>query len=319
VPLARSLLELVGRFVQLRPQLPDFPALHPPGALGFYLLVDRVWPGLTGAALATVAAASLGALVTAALARDELGEDGERWAVACWVLCPTVVLYSATSADAMWAPLLAGAALAAHRGLQRHALGWTLAGGALLWLASMMTFGAVLVLPFLLVRGLARWRAERAWVLRWAACTAATVLALAGLVWLATGYDPVAAVQAVRAFYNIAPGHERTWWVWLVADPIAFGGMLGFPLLAALVARTAAVWRERAFGSFEAATLAMILAGSVWLHTKGEVERLWQFMVPFAVVVAVRQLRRWQVRLPQIGALLVGQALLVQVLFDTRW
>ncbi len=319
VPLVPSLTELVGRFVQLQPRLPDFPALHPPGALGFYVLVDRVWPGLTGAAVATVAAASLGALVTAGLARDELGDEGERWAVACWVLCPTVILYSATSADAMWAPVLGAAALGAHRGLERRSWGWTLVGGALLWLASMMTFGAVLVLPFLLVRALGRWRAEPGRVALWALATTAIVLALAGLVWLATGYDPIAAVRVVRDFYNIAPGHQRTWWVWLVADPVAFGGMLGFAVLAALVASVRTVWRERAFGSFEAATFAMLLTGSAWLHTKGEVERLWQFMVPFAVVVAVRQLWRWRVSLPLVGALLAGQAVLVQTLFFTRW
>jgi hypothetical protein len=41
--------------------------------------------------------------------------------------------------------------------------------------------------------------------------------------------------------------------------------------------------------------------------------------VPFAVVVAVRQLRRWHAPLPLIAALLATQAVAVQVLFFTRW
>jgi len=306
-------------FVAMQPSLPDFPAQHPPGAMILYELVDRVWPGLTGAALATTAAACLGVLVVAGLARDELGEEGERWAVACWVLAPVVVLYVATTADAMWAPLLAGAALAAHRGLERHSPGWTAAGGLLLWVASMMTFAAVLVLPFLLVRALARFGAEREWVVRWAAATTAVVLGLAGLCWAATGYEPVSAVAAVHRFWVVAPGSQRVWWIWVFGNLVAFGGMLGFPLLAAVAVRARDGVRARAWGSFEMATLASLVAGAVWGHTKGEVERMWQFLVPFAVVVAARQLLRWRASLPVVAALLLGQALLVQVLFFTRW
>src|SRR5512133_1417607 len=112
----------LGEFPDRVPGLPDFAAQHPPFATLFYVLVDRVWAGLDAAALATVAAGCLGLLVVAGLARDELGEEGERVAVLCWALAPVTVLYVATSADAMWAPVLAGAALAADRGLRRRSL-----------------------------------------------------------------------------------------------------------------------------------------------------------------------------------------------------
>jgi len=224
------------------------------------------------ATLATVAAGCLGLLVVAGLARDELGDHGERVAVVCWALAPVTVLYLATSADAMWAPVLAGAALAADRGLQRRSLGWTV------------------------------------------------VLGLAGLLWAATGYDVVAAVAAVDDFWRHAPGTgQRVWWVWIFGDLVAFAAILGFPLAAALAVRLVAVVRERAWGSFEAATGAALLAAACWDHTRGEVERMWQFLVPFAVVVAARQLLRWRAGLPLVAGLLLGQALAIQVLFYTRW
>jgi hypothetical protein len=311
----------LGEFPSRVPTLPDFAAQHPPFATLFYVLVDRVWAGLDAAALATVAAGCLGLLVAAGLARDELGEQGERVAVLCWALAPVTVLYLATSADAMWAPVLAGSALAADRGLQRRSWGWTLAGGVLLWLASMLTFAAALVLPFLAVRTLAvRAASGWGWVLRWAAATSAVVLGLAGLVWAATGYNVVGAVAAVDDFWSHAPGTEqRVWWVWIFGDLIAFAVILGFPVTAAVVARLAAVVRERAWGSFEAATLAAVLTAACWGHTRGEVERMWQFLVPFAVVVAARQLLRWRSSLPLVAGLLLGQALAIQVLFYTRW
>jgi hypothetical protein len=313
--------DFLGGFAARVPSLPDFAAQHPPFATLFYVLVDRVWGGLDAAALATVAAGCLGLLVAAGLARDELGEEGERVAVLCWALAPVTVLYLATSADAMWAPVLAGAALAADRGLRRRSWAWTLAGGGLLWLASMLTFAAALVLPFLAVRALAvRAAAGWGWVLRWAAATAAVVLGLAGLVRLATGYDVVAAVAAVDAFWRHAPGTgQRAWWVWIPGDLVAFAAVLGFPLAAALVVRLATVVRERAWGSFEAATGAALVAAACWGHTRGEVERMWQFLVPFAVVVAVRQLLAWRASPPLVAGLLLGQALAVQLLFYTRW
>jgi hypothetical protein len=315
-----DLLSFLREFPQRLVSLPSHAAGHPAGAMVLYALLARVWPGLDGAALLTVGIGCLGALPVAALARDELGEDGLRWSLALWVLSPMVLLYTATSADAVFAVALAGAVVAAHRGLVRRSWAWTITGGVLLWVGSMLTYVAVLLLVFLLVRAAGRLRREPGWVLGWAAATAATVLGLAGLLWLATGYDPVAAVRAVHAAYQAAPGSARRPYLpWLVGDPIAFGGMLGVPLFAALLAQAAAVVRQRVWTCFDAAVLACLLAASSWGFSRGEVERIFLFLVPLALVPVVRQLRVWQARLPAVAALLVAQTIAVQLLFYTRW
>ena len=302
------------------PQLPSHATGHPAGAMVLYVLVARVWPGLTGAALATVAVGSLGAVVAGGLARDELGERGGRLALTLWVVAPGVVLYLATSADAVFAAVLGAAVLAAHRGLLRRSAAWTVAGGVLLWAASMLTYAAVLLLVFLGVRALGRLAVDRAWVLRWAAATSLVVLGLAGGLWLATGYDVPATVLAVHRAYQAAPGSAgRSLVHWLPGDLLAFGGMLGVPLLAALAARAVAVVRERAWASVDAAALATLLAAASWGFTKGEVERIFQFLVPLVLVPTVRQLLAWRAPVPVVVGLLVGQTLLVQVVFATRW
>ena len=313
-----SVVAFLDTFDLRVPTLPDFAAQHPPFATLFYVLADRLWPGLEGAAVLTVLAGGLGVLVVAGLAADEDAEL-DRWAVACWALAPATVLYVATSADGMWAPVVAGGLLAAHRGLQRRSWGWTAAGGVLLWVASMLTFAAVLVLPFLAVRALARWRADRGWVLRWAGATTVVVLALVGLLAAATGYDLLATVAAINRFWSVAPGTSRAYLPWTYGNLVAFTAMLGTPLAAGLVAGVWEAVRRRAWGSFEVAALASLLAGALWGHTKGEVERMWQFLVPLAVVVAVRRLRAWGAPLPVVAALLVAQTVLVQILFFTRW
>jgi methylthioxylose transferase len=315
-----DLASFLRQFPQRLESLPSHASGHPAGVMVLYALLAWVWPGLDGAALLTVAIGCLGVLPVAGLALDELGEEGRRWALALWVLSPMTVLYTATSADAVFAVALAGAALAAHRGLVRRSWVWTLAGGALLWVGSMLTYAAALLLVFLLVRAAGRLRQDPGWVLRWAGGTAGTVVGLAGLLWLATGYDPVAAVRATHAAYQAAPGSAgRPYLPWLVGDPIAFGGMLGIPLFAALVAGAAAVVRQRAWSGFDAAVLACLLAASSWGFSRGEVERIFLFLVPLALVPVVRQLWAWRAGLPAVAALLVAQTLAVELLFYTRW
>jgi hypothetical protein len=302
------------------PDLPSHATGHPAGAMVLYALVARVWPGLTAAALATVALGSLGAVAAGGLARDELGERGGRLALALWVTAPGVVLYLATSADAVFAAVLGAAALAAHRGLARRSAAWTVVGGVLLWASSMLTYAAVLLLVFLGVRAVGLLGGERGWVLCWAAGTGAVVVALAGGLWLATGYDVPAAVLAVHGAYQAAPGSAgRSLAHWLPGDLLAFGGMLGVPLLAALAARAVAVVRERVWASVDAAALATLVAAATWGFTKGEVERIFQFLVPLVLVPVVRQLLAWRVRVPVVAGLLAAQTLLVQALFHTRW
>jgi hypothetical protein len=300
--------------------LPFHATGHPAGAMVLYKLLDEVWPGVVGATLLTVALGCLGAFVVAGLAADELGERGARLALVCWALSPQVLLYTTTSADAVFAVVLAGAVLCADRGLRRRSSAWTVAGGVCLWVGSMLTYAAVLVLPFLLVRAAGLLREARGWVLRWAALSAGTVLGLAGVLWLATGYDVIAAVGAVHdAYANASGSAKRPYLLWALGNPVAFGGMLGIPLLAAVVAKVASAVRERAWTSFPLAALAGLAAAATWGFSRGEVERIFLFLAPLFVIVAAGQLERWRVPVTVVAALLVAQTLIVEVLFFTVW
>jgi hypothetical protein len=318
--LVGAIPQFLRRFPALLPELPTHAQGHPAGAMVFYGLVARVRPGLPAAAVATVAVGALGVVAAGALSRDELGERAGRLAVALWCLSPGVVLYVATSADAVFATVLGLAALSTHRGLLRRSWGWTLTGGVLLWAGSMLSYAAVLLVVFLGIRAAGRLRSERAWVTRWAAATAAVVIGLAVVLWLGAGYDPLAAVRAVHHAYQAAPGSgRRPALPWIPGDVLAFGGMLGIPLLGALAARAVALVRERAWTSVDAAAVATLLAASSWGFSRGEVERIFQFLVPLVLVPVTRQLLAWRARPQVVGALLVAQTLAVQTLFATRW
>jgi hypothetical protein len=95
--------------------------------------------------------------------------------------------------------------------------------------------------------------------------------------------------------------------------------MLGLPLLAALAAAAAGVVRERDWTSVDAAALATLLAAASWGFSRGEVERIFQFLVPLVLVPAVRQLLAWRARPAVVATLLAAQAVAVELLFVTRW
>jgi hypothetical protein len=87
--------------------------------------------------------------------------------------------------------------------------------------------------------------------------------------------------------------------------------MLGLPIVAAAV-------RAAARGDDAAIALAVVVAvAAIGGFSKAETERIWLFLVPLACVAAAPAIGP---RRPTIVvALLVAQALAVEVLFDTVW
>jgi hypothetical protein len=61
----------------------------------------------------------------------------------------------------------------------------------------------------------------------------------------------------------------------------------------------------------------VIAIAAIGGFTKAETERIWLFLVPLACVAAAPAIERH--RLTAITALLLAQALAVEVLFDTIW
>jgi hypothetical protein len=156
---------------------------------------------------------------------------------------------------------------------------------------------------------LARQGAARA--VRLAAAVSAAVVGFYIALWLATGYDALAALRATDHRYHLGAGRRRPYWYWVPADLVAFGLGLGLPTLLASVRGVAAR------SAPAVALAAIVLTGALSGETKGEVERIWLFMTPFAAVAAAPVAARW--RPGPVLALLAAQALVVEVLFRSPW
>jgi methylthioxylose transferase len=289
----------LDRFAEVVPSQPVNVAGHPPGPL---LLMDllglRTAQGL--AALCIFAAAACAPLAHR-LGRALDGEHAGRVAGALSALAPVLLLFGVTSYDAVFAA--AGTATAALLVVPR-----TRAVGAVALALSAFLSWALL--------GVGAWAAVVVWrregaraALVLAAGCAAALLAFNIILVLATGYDPIGTLRATESVYRASVARQRPLWFWAFGSPVAWGVLLGPPLVALLLRSATAA---RATGLATVAVIAIAAGGG---FTKAETERIWLFLVPLACVAAAPHVRRLT---PLLAALAV-QALAVQLLTGTVW
>jgi len=293
----------LDRFAELVPALPVHAAGHPPGLL---LAIDAfgiTTPGRLAALC--IAGGALVAPLAYVLARQLGDERRARLTGLLTAAAPSVLLFGATSADALYASigLLAAWPLASPRPAAR------IAGAALLALASLFAWSLL---------ALAAWAALLAWrrrgledMLVLALLCAAAVVAVHAAVAVLTGFDPIGTVRATEQVYRFGVASERPYWLWLPGSPTAFLLMLGIPV-AWLALRALAGGDGAAI-----AVLATVAVAALAGFTKAEVERIWLFLAPLTCLAAAGALD--ERRLRPVLALLAVQALGWEVLWNTVW
>ena len=300
---ALGLKAFLDRFAEIAPTLPIHPSAHPPGLL---VLIDALGiRSATQLATLTIGSAALVAPVVYLLGRALMDEQGARAAALLFVFSPAALIYGATSADALYALLgtAAAATLIAPRPMIR------LLGPVLLAFASFFSYALL---------GVGAWAVavvcQREGLRRAVLLTTVCGLALAslyGALFAATGFDPVGAMGSAHFAYTHGIANVRPYSFWVLGSPTAFLVALGLPI--AWYALRALTRRDPA-----AVALAIIVASASLLgFTKGETERIWLFMVPFACVAAARLLPAQ--RLAPVLGVLAAQALAVELLFGTVW
>jgi hypothetical protein len=232
-------------------------------------------------------------------------------AVAFWLTVPARSVFTPSLDQALPLPLLGAAALAAGGGRVRAIL-----AGALLALCVFFSYGYLAAVPLVGLLALTggetgrfSWRPDRARILRGLLLAAGFVLPWIVLA-LATGYDPVASFQAAMAQHRSIAVATRSYATWLAWNPWDLLLLLGPVVLglAALdlrrrdderpVAHAALAW------GWWALLLLLLVSGSV----RGEVGRIWLFLMPFACLLAAGAAgRRWGPRGAWTGVLLVAE------------
>lgn len=294
---------LLDRFAELVPALPVHAAGHPPG-----LLLVMHWLGVTTAgelAALCIGAGALTAPLAYAVGRRLLDERRARLAGLLTATAPSLLLFGATSADALYAAV--GLAVAWPLTSARTAL--RVAGALLLAVASLFAWSLL---------ALGAWAALLAWrrhgarsMLALAALCGAVLLAFHATLAAATGWDPIGTLRATEQVYRFGIAAERPYWFWLPGSPTAFLLALGLPV-AWLALRALAAGEDAAVAVFAVITVAAVLG-----FTKAEVERIWLFLAPLACLAAASALPERHLR-PVLAALAV-QALAWELLWNTVW
>ncbi|MGH3423810.1 MAG: hypothetical protein ACRDO8_03720 [Nocardioidaceae bacterium] len=286
---------------------------HPPGALLFFVLLDRL--GLTDPYWIGVLVLTLGctAVVAAALVLRTLG--GESWARRAgpwWVLAPAAI-WIGVSADAMFMAVAAwGLALLAFSATatrRTRLVGCAVGAGLVLGYCVYLSYG----LPLLGILALSvLWLARRWSPLPWAVGGALLVVAaftLAGFAW----WD---AYPVLVERYYAGLGGERQFGYWVWADLAAWTFTVGLATWAAIPGALARLGARNVVATLGTAGLVSIGLASLSGMSKAEVERIW---LPFTLwILALPALlpERWH------RPLLVTQvvlAIVIQHLVITRW
>jgi methylthioxylose transferase len=294
----------LDRFAELVPTLPVHAAGHPPGLL---LALDALGidsPG--GMAALCIGVGALSGPLAYLLGRQVLDERGARVAALLLALAPGALLYSVTSADAVYLTLglLAAWPLAARGWAARTAGAIVLAAGSFFaW--SLLAVGAWAAIVALRREGVRP-------ALALAALCGGAVVAFYAALHVATGFDPIGTLRATEDVYRASIASIRPYWYWLFGSPVAFLLVLGLPiswyaLRALAVADTLAV-----------AIFAVLAIAAVLGFTKAETERIWLFLAPFVCLAAATALER-DAPLRPIAAALAAQAVLYELLFETVW
>lgn len=232
------------------------------------------------------------------LARRTSGWDTAVWSAALYPLIPSFALWAGRW-DQIFPLLTVTAWYLLVVGLTERRHGVIVASGVVLALASMLSFGLLVMLAPMGLWALL-WLADRRTDWRWQQVVSAGFFFVTGLV-LVWGIYEVIAGPGFLDIWRVAMGYhlglERSYWTWLGYHLYDFGVFLGLPiallclfaffyaLLAMLRVQREVVALPIAFGL---GMLALDISGMA----RGEVARVWIFLTPFAVVCAAWGLTR---------------------------
>jgi 4-amino-4-deoxy-L-arabinose transferase-like glycosyltransferase len=356
IPTVSQVPEFLRDYPRLASTLPMHAQVHPPGSVLFVwgacrLLGGGPWAAATGIILFSALAVPLVYRWASGLG----GPGVARRATAIFVLTPSAVLFTATSMDGPFAVFLIATMTLYWESMEhRPVLLGSLAGLAAA-LAAFMTYSVTVALLFCGIATCLRYAmatAPRQTTIVAATCALACFLATNALLWVSTGYDPIATfLAAVENHKHIMAGarHETMtrYLHFIIANLVVFFIAVGLPcavLWWCTIARSFGglcstvhcpplsdhriVWASAITDSSRSfmwsALLTLLVAASVPVYVL-EVERVWMFLVPLIVIPVARQLFMTEFGTGRIhgtmsvAMLVAAQTLLTEILLTTYW
>lgn len=336
-----SIRALFSRWLEIHPYLSMHSKVHPPGPVALlWALSMLVTRDALALSLATVVFGSLAVFPLFGWLRALFGPRAAAAGVLLYAVTPSVVLFTATSADILFTPFTLAALWLFDRALRENRPAAAAGAGAAYAAATLLKFSLLGLGAWFGLCGMALLARRAAWpaLFRTAAVMLAAFLAVHGLVRLWSGLDYIAAFQAAMAQFNLDQRHldEITprypgWAFRLLFNPAAWFYFAGIPVSLLFLCR---FWTLRGTvplngGSVSAlgprATLLLLAATAVAFNflylARGEGERSALYLFPFLIAPAAHWLaeERRQGILVAALAVMAAQCLLTEAVFYTYW
>jgi hypothetical protein len=312
--------EFVRMYPTLGRSISHHAGTHPPGAVLLLWAVGHYFDdSIQTAAWTSIAIGSLGAIPVYWLARQVSPRSSARRAVVMFCATPSLVIFNATSMDAVFTTLTLFALASGVWALRKP--GWLsiVLAGAALWLATFFTFAAIVV-PMLL--GMLCFRHGR-FFKRVATCISigAAFIGFKRIAHAAFQYDIVATAHAAlnRDFSGLrVTGYEslQIWTGLSVANLLAFllgSGVVLSGSMIALSIPAIALWK-RSHRFARAVALTLMLMSISTLFTL-ETERVWLPMAAVMGIALAKHRRAWW----WVVGLSLVQTVLTEIYLRTWW
>lgn len=328
-PGIRALFE---RYLTIQPYLSLHARAAPPGPIALLWLLSYVaGRSALGLALATVAVASLSVIPLFYWARDLLNTRVALLAVCLFVLMPSIVLFTATSAEMMFMPFTLTTLFLFDRALRRNAPHYAVAAGIAFGLTSLLKFSLLGLGAYFAMAGL--WRLGRSKSRRAVFLTAfvmgASFIGFHLLVRWWSGFDVIAVFQSAKSYFDLdqlaldtlAPRFPG--WTYRFLNPLAWFYFAGIPVSMLFLSR---LWRSDpdAKGLIWLFTATAIAFNLLYLG-RGEGERSAIHVMPFFTIPAAHLLDKHLQKTRSITPLAVTltflafQCWLTEAYFYTYW
>ncbi len=312
-----SIRTLFSRYMDILPYLSLHARAAPPGPIALLWVMSYVvGRGAMALSLATVAVGASAVIPLYYWARDLCGR---RVALTCcmvYACIPSIVLFTATSAEMLFMPFTIATLFLFDRALRRGGIGYAVGAGLLFGVLALLKFTLIGVGAYFALAGLWRLRVreERMRVLRTALVMAAACLAFHATVRWWTGFDIVACFWAAKTHFDMDQAKldlitpRLPGWTYRFINPLCWFYFAGIPASLLFLRR---IFRPdpAARGLFLVMALTLFALNLLYLG-RGEGERSALYIFPFIALPAAHMLDEIGRRTASVAPLLATLAFL---------
>ncbi|NUM55394.1 MAG: glycosyltransferase family 39 protein [Candidatus Hydrogenedentes bacterium] len=328
-----SILGLLRTYNEIHPMLSMHAKVHPPGPVVILWVMSSFL--LTRDALVlsigTMAVGSLAVLPLFAWVRDMTNQRVALTCCAFYALVPSIVMFTATSADILFMPMVFLTLLYFWRAVHRNSPRYAIGAGIMYALLSLSSFSLLTLGSFFAFVGLWRLSASttRASVIKTAVVMLASFLLFHGAVRLLTGFDVIECFRLSHAQFledqvNVDKTQPRyPSWAFKFFNPLCWIFYAGIPTSLLFLWR---VWKPSSASKplFIVFLLTLFVLSPLYL-ARGEGERSAMYVFPFIVIPAAHLLDELGVKarslqpLAMTFAFLLFQTWLMESYLYTFW